>query len=202
MHSWDVTAMEAVAIQKRLRALVRRENDLPPGGVRTIAGVNASYGEPAHADAVLMTFPELQINESARAEATSPFPYIPGLLSFREAPLAIAALERLHVRPDLLLCHAQGYAHPRRFGLACHLGVYLDLPAIGCAKTRLVGTHDEPGTRQPDRPRDRRRRRAALPPRLPPPRAYPCRGSRGRGALAHGHLARVRAACRRPPAAP
>ncbi len=87
----------------------------------------------------------LEIVEEATAVGPARFPYVPGLLSFREIPLVLDALEGLAARPDLILCDGQGYAHPRRFGLACHLGVLLDLPTIGVAKSRFIGTHEEPG---------------------------------------------------------
>jgi deoxyribonuclease V len=98
----------------------------------------------ARAAMVVLSFPDLQLVEVALAEEPVPFPYVPGLLSFREIPSILAAAERLTVDPDLVLVDGQGIAHPRRFGLASHLGVLLDKPTIGCAKTRLIGTHDEP----------------------------------------------------------
>lgn len=102
---------------------------------------------------MLLDFPSLELRGHAVAEGEIRFPYVPGLLSFRECPLALAALRRLPRRPDLLLCDGQGLAHPRRFGIASHLGVLLDIPAIGAAKSRLIGTHEEPdgerGSRAP-----------------------------------------------------
>ena len=93
---------------------------------------------------MLLDFPSLELRGHAVVEGEIRFPYVPGLLSFRECPLAMASLRKLPERPDLLLCDGQGLAHPRRFGIACHLGVLLDIPAIGAAKSRLTGTHDEP----------------------------------------------------------
>jgi deoxyribonuclease V len=96
------------------------------------------------AAAAVLSFPALDLIETAAVKAEIRFPYIPGLLSFREMDAALAALRRLRIRPDLLLCDGHGLAHPRRFGLACHLGVLADLPAIGVAKSRLIGTHEDP----------------------------------------------------------
>ena len=93
---------------------------------------------------MLLDFPSLELLDYAVITAELRFPYVPGLLSFRECPPALAALRALPQRPDLLLCDGQGLAHPRRFGIACHLGVLLDIPAIGAAKSRLIGTHEEP----------------------------------------------------------
>jgi deoxyribonuclease V len=151
MHDWDVTVEQAVAIQQRLRPLVRRENALALDQVRTIAGVDASYRKGARAAVVLLAFPELEVLEQVTAVRERAFPYVPGLLSFREAPAAIEALEKLRTAPDLLMCDGQGIAHPRRLGLASHLGVVVDRPSIGCAKSRLVGTYQEPGPEIGDR---------------------------------------------------
>jgi deoxyribonuclease V len=151
MHRWDVSPAEAVAIQQRLRGLVQRTDGVRLEAITSVAGVDASYGAVARAAVVAFSFPELRVVEQAVVSGQSTFPYVPGILSFREAPLVLAALGRLRSLPDVLICDAQGYAHPRRFGLACHLGVHLDRPSIGCAKSRLVGTYDEPGPNQGDR---------------------------------------------------
>jgi deoxyribonuclease V len=145
LHSWDVCAEEAMAIQRRLRALVVRDNGFDPAQVRTIAGVDASYRDNAYAAIVVLALPDLQVVEQAIAERETPFPYVPGLLSFREAPAVLDAMEKLRARPDLLMFDGQGIAHPRRLGIAAHLGVYLGLPSIGCAKSRLTGSYMEPG---------------------------------------------------------
>ncbi|HEY7832651.1 MAG TPA: deoxyribonuclease V [Ktedonobacterales bacterium] len=153
-HAWDVSPDEARAIQARLRPLVRQTPSLALDQIHTVAGVDVAYvadGERAdgsvagRAAVSVWSLPNLIEIERATAVQAVSFPYVPGLLSFREAPAALAALARLGNRPDLLLCDGQGYAHPRRFGLACHLGVFLDCPSVGCAKTRLIGTYDEPG---------------------------------------------------------
>lgn len=145
MHAWDVTPAEAVAIQLRLRPLVQQADSISLDEVQTIAGIDASYKDGGRAAVVVLAFPELRPLNSAVAVLSSVFPYVPGLLSFREGPVVLAAMERLRVRPDLLIFDGQGYAHPRRMGLASHLGVYLGLPSIGCAKSRLIGRYDEPG---------------------------------------------------------
>src|SRR5919201_3038646 len=142
LHDWDVTPGEAVQIQQRLRALVRIEPLARE--VRTIGGADISFNkfsETVYAGIVVLSLPELRIIETAGVRSVAKFPYIPGLLSFREAPPLLEAWEKLTVRPDALICDGQGLAHPRRFGIACHLGLILDLPTVGCAKSLLVGTH-------------------------------------------------------------
>jgi deoxyribonuclease V len=135
---------EARRLQSTLRAGVLVEDRLGP--VRHAAGLDAHYGE-AHVwgAAVLMGIPDMAVLESALARRRLSFPYVPGLLSFREAPALLAALQHLATRPDLLLVDGHGVSHPRRFGLACHIGILADVPTIGVAKSRLVGTYEEPG---------------------------------------------------------
>ncbi|MDH7486811.1 MAG: deoxyribonuclease V [Anaerolineae bacterium] len=144
-HAWDVTGEQAEAIQRRLAPLVA-ETPLP-GPIRTIAGIDVSFPRPdlARAAVVVLSYPDQTPLEQTTAELPVHFPYIPGLLSFRETPVVLAALEKLGAMPDLLMCDAQGRAHFRRLGLASHVGVLLDHPTIGCAKSRLVGTHHMPG---------------------------------------------------------
>lgn len=153
-HRWDVTAAEARAIQAELAPGVITSGG--PGDVRTIIGVDVSAGRRGsigRAAAVAMSWPSLEVIEQRTHEAPVPFPYVPGLLSFREAPLVLAVLDGMRSRPGLLMVDGQGYAHPRRIGLASHLGLLLDVPSIGCAKSRLVGEYDpvgvEPGSMQP-----------------------------------------------------
>ncbi len=139
---WPTTTTEAVAIQQQLRARVVTHDDLPT--IQTVAGIDCGFekdGTITRAAVAVLTFRDLQLVDHALARRPTTFPYIPGFLSFREAPAVLDALEQLDTPPDLLLCDGQGLAHPRRFGLACHLGVLAGVPAIGVAKTLLVGKH-------------------------------------------------------------
>lgn len=143
-HPWDLAPAAARALQQELRGRVITEDRL--GRVRYVAGVDVGFEERntvTRAAVVVLRVPELTLEEEVLAKRPTAFPYVPGLLSFREAPAVLDALGRLRRTPDLLLCDGQGIAHPRRFGIASHLGVLLDLPAIGVAKTRLVGEHGE-----------------------------------------------------------
>lgn len=145
-HAWDVTPKRARELQLELARLVETRDRL--GVIRRVAGVDVGFDKAnglTRAAVAVLAFPQLDPIEDALATCPTRFPYVPGLLSFREAPAILAALERLAEPPDLLLCDGQGIAHPRRFGIACHLGILTDLPSIGVAKTRLVGTHAEPG---------------------------------------------------------
>lgn len=145
------TVAEARAIQERLRARVRVAGG--PRRVRLVAGADLAYradGSRAWAAVVLVSLLEGVVVETATAAGPPPFPYVPGYLSFREGPLLLAAFARLRRRPDVCLFDGQGIAHPRGFGLASHMGVLLDLPSVGCAKSRLVGEHEEPGPRHGD----------------------------------------------------
>ncbi len=149
-HRWDVSPTEAVAIQRKLAGLVREEALIGP--IRTIAGTDVSIREDrAQAAITVVSLPELDVVDHAIWRGDVSFPYIPGLLSFREVPPILRALEKLSVRPDVLMTDGQGLAHPRRFGLACHLGVLLDWPALGAAKSRLVGSYAEPGVEKGSR---------------------------------------------------
>ena len=149
MHPWQVTPEEAIAIQRRLAPLVRMQG-IALDQIHTVAGIDASYTDRARAAVVVLSFPQLEVLDQAIAARETPFPYVPGLLSFREIPAVLEALEKLRVRPDVLMCDGQGFAHPRRLGLASHLGVYLNMPSVGCAKSRLVGRYEEPGPERGD----------------------------------------------------
>lgn len=141
-HPWPVTAAEAIALQRKLRECVIVEDQL--GAVRSVAGLDVGPegdGRVMRAAVAVLSFPDLKTADQAVARRPASFPYIPGLLSFREIPALLDALARLGALPDLLLCDGQGLAHPRRFGLACHLGVLTGIPSIGVAKSLLVGEH-------------------------------------------------------------
>ena len=143
LHSWDLTLAQAKALQQQLAAQVSQIDALerPP---RYVAGADISgarRGEEALGAVVVLTFPELRLAEVQTARVVPPFPYVPGYLSFRETPVLLQAFERLTLTPDLLLVDGHGLAHPRRFGIACHLGLLLGVPTIGCAKSLLVGEH-------------------------------------------------------------
>jgi len=142
---WDLTPEEAVALQKELAARVQTTNGFDPSAVRTIAGVDASYKDEGLAAVVVLSYPDLIPIEEATATLRATFPYIPGLLSFRESPLALAAIEKISALPDLLMVDGQGIAHPRRFGIASHLGLLLDRPTIGVAKSILTGHYENLG---------------------------------------------------------
>jgi deoxyribonuclease V len=143
-HSWDMSPQDARKLQRRLAPLVIRERGLKT--VKTVAGIDIGMkGGVACAAVVVLAFPGLEI--VARATATRPiaFPYIPGLLTFREGPPILDALDRLDRKPDLFIFDGQGIAHPYRMGIASHIGLLIDLPSIGCAKSLLCGRYQEPG---------------------------------------------------------
>jgi len=148
-HSWNLTPKAAIALQQRYAPLVREK---PLGGpVTTIAGVDCAATEDGRtiiAAAVLCSAASMEVIAVASERRPCTFPYVPGLLSFREAPAVIEAIRRLPCRPDLLMCDGQGRAHPRGLGLACHVGLWLGIPAIGVAKSRLCGTHAPVGLRR------------------------------------------------------
>lgn len=148
-HSWNLTPRAAIALQQRLRSKVVRLGR--PRQVRTVAGTDVGFargGGVARAAVAVLSFPQLELVDHAVARQQVRFPYVPGLLSFREIPALLTALNRLRVKPDLILCDGHGLAHPRRFGIACHLGVICGVPTIGVAKSRLIGEHAVPGGRR------------------------------------------------------
>ncbi|MFY0990052.1 deoxyribonuclease V [Halomonas sp. C05BenzN] len=166
LHAWNLTPTQAIALQRRLACRVEREDRLDE--VRRIAGVDIGFeqgGAITRAAVVVLApgegaapdgagpgaaVPGLQVVEEAVHREPTRMPYIPGLLSFREVPAALAAFDKLAVRPELVMVDGQGIAHPRRLGVASHLGLWLDLPTIGVAKSRLCGRHGEPGPERGD----------------------------------------------------
>ena len=151
LHSWQVNVAQALDIQLSLAAKVSKVSEVITP--RFIAGVDISAPRAqgiATGAVVVLSYPELRLVEMQMVNEKVNFPYIPGLLSFRESPLVLAACEKLTANPDLILVDGQGVAHPRRIGLASHLGLFLDTPTIGCAKSRLCGSHKvlgaEPGS--------------------------------------------------------
>ena len=149
IHGWHVTTAEAREIQEHLRQeVVSTSNGSTP---RFVAGADISFRRDgtAVAAAVVFSFPQMQLVETSVVEGSPEFPYVPGLLTFREAPLILAAFEKIKNTPELILVDGQGIAHPRRFGIASHLGLLLDTSTIGCAKSRLCGQHEEPSLEAP-----------------------------------------------------
>ncbi len=148
LHSWDVDTRGAAALQEKLRTKIDSRSSLKD--VEWVAGADVSYIKETnriYGAVVLFRLPELDVVENVFCAGEAQFPYVPGLLSFREAPILLQAFKKLKRRPQAVIFDGQGIAHPRRFGLASHLGLWLDLPSVGCAKTRLIGEHREP----PDR---------------------------------------------------
>ena len=151
LHSWQVSIAQALEIQQKLATQVSKKSEVTTP--HFIAGVDISVGKGegiATGAVVVLQYPELRVVETKVARGKLNFPYIPGLLSFRESPLTLAACQKLTTTPDLILVDGQGIAHPRRLGLASHLGLLLNTPAVGCAKSLLCGSHEalriEPGS--------------------------------------------------------
>jgi deoxyribonuclease V len=143
---WKLTPHEAMRLQESLRECVELQDRF--GDIRSVAGADMAFDPEtgvAFGGVIVYRFPGLEEVERRRARRKLRFPYVPGLLSFRESPVLLAAFARLRTEPDLILIDGHGLAHPRRFGIACHIGILFDKPTIGCAKSRLVGEHQEPG---------------------------------------------------------
>ena len=141
-HDWDVSPREAINIQKQLCRYVIQTDKF--GEINTVAGVDVGFedsGRITRAAIVVLAFPSLELIQTAVARQPTAFPYVPGLLSFRELPAVLAAMRELQRPPDIFLCDGQGYAHPRRLGIASHLGVLTGMPTIGVGKSRLLGSH-------------------------------------------------------------
>lgn len=149
LHSWDFDYRNARILQTKLRTRLNL-NPLS-SNIRTVAGCDVSNekgGNRFTAAVVVLSFPDFSIIEESCAHCTVDFPYVPGLLSFREMPPLLAAWRKIECAPDLVYCDGSGMIHPRRFGLACHLGLWLGIPTIGCAKNLLCGDYETPGSRR------------------------------------------------------
>jgi deoxyribonuclease V len=146
LHCWDFSPKEAIKVQERLSTRIIRKGRL--GKVRYVAGADVAFSKTpplAYAGVIVMTFPDLVVVETQQTVSELDFPYIPGLLSFRESPALLRTFEKLRLKPDLVLIDGQGVAHPRGIGLASHIGLWLDTPTIGCAKSVLFGKCRSPG---------------------------------------------------------
>jgi len=149
LHKWDLSYKEAVEVQNRLASQVRFIAIKKKPGI--VAGLDCAFskdGKRIFAAVVVIELAKFEIIETTTADRKVDFPYIPGLLSFRETPVCIDAIEKLKCSPDVFIVDGQGFAHPRRFGIACHIGLLIDTPTVGCAKSRLIGDFDEPGKRK------------------------------------------------------
>lgn len=145
LHPWKVTPTEAIKIQNDLKVKISQSSQFELESLKTVAGVDIGIkGDKAKAAAVVLNYPDLEPVDESVVEQPIEFEYIPGLLSFRESPSIIGAFEKLSVEADLVMVDGQGIAHPRRFGIASHLGLILNKPTIGCAKSRLWGRYKEP----------------------------------------------------------
>ncbi|MGD9225601.1 MAG: deoxyribonuclease V [Desulfobacterales bacterium] len=145
IHPWDLKPEEAITLQTKLAPGVIRKSRIRSADTTVVAGVDVGYAnDMAYAAVVVLNLTDLKVLEKAVASKTVTFPYVPGMLSFREGPVILEALAKLKSPPDLLMVDGQGIAHPRRFGIASHIGLLTDIPAIGCAKKNLLGDYEEP----------------------------------------------------------
>lgn len=145
-HTWTVTPEQAIALQNTLASEIISNRPIDVEAVQLVAGVDVSVkGEHSQAAVVVLRFPDLTPVETVLAQQPTPFPYIPGLLSFREGPVLQEAFEKLQNVPDVFIFDGMGIAHPRRVGIASQMGLWLQKPTIGCGKTLFVGTYEEPG---------------------------------------------------------
>ncbi len=145
-HTWNLTPAQAIALQKQLAAEIVSNHPIDLDSLRLVAGVDVSVKQDiSQAAVVVMTFPDLQPVETVLASQPTPFPYIPGLLSFREGPVLVDAFAKLEQTPDAFIFDGMGIAHPRRLGIAAQMGLWLEKPTVGCGKSLLVGKYREPG---------------------------------------------------------
>ncbi len=148
LHDWNVSSSEAVRLQQNIRKKILLRDRKELQDIRIVAGADISYARGSdlfYAAVILLSYPEMKVLSHTWNRSRVRFPYIPGLLSFREGPPLLAAFAKLAATPDVIFFDGQGIAHPRGVGLASHLGLWLDTPSIGCAKTRLVGAHEAVG---------------------------------------------------------
>ena len=153
LHDWNITYDRARKIQNDLRERLVLHNEDIPDKIRTIAGADISYARNSNlffAVVVIFDFLTMEIIEQASSSGTVDFPYIPGLLTFREGPILLEAFRKVRLSPDVIIFDGHGISHPRGIGLASHMGLFLNIPSIGCAKTRLVGSYDEAGNEPGD----------------------------------------------------
>jgi deoxyribonuclease V len=144
LHAWDMPPQDAIRLQYRLARQVIADQPLPLDAIRLVAGVDVSVKDDVSRSAVVvLRYPELDVIETVTADRPTTFPYVPGLLSFREGAVILDALRRLESTPDVFVFDGQGTIHPRRIGIACHVGLFLDAPAVGCGKSLLTGRHAE-----------------------------------------------------------
>lgn len=142
LHRWDLTPAEAIALQHELAPQIDTATPLPLDELRLVGGIDVSVKDNiSRAAVVVLSYPALEVVERITAAIPTPFPYIPGLLSFREGAVIVDALRQLRATPDVFIVDGQGIAHPRRIGIASHIGLWIDVPTVGCGKTRLTGTH-------------------------------------------------------------
>ncbi len=151
LHDWNISVSEAIALQKQMAAEIDFHHPIDLAAVRLVAGVDVSVktdpvtgAANSQAAVVVLTYPDMQVIETALAQMPTPFPYIPGLLSFREGPVLELAFQKLQAEPDAFIFDGMGRAHPRRIGIASHMGLWLQKPSIGCGKTLLTGHFREP----------------------------------------------------------
>ncbi|HEX3050426.1 MAG TPA: deoxyribonuclease V [Aggregatilineaceae bacterium] len=143
LHSWNLAPDEAIAVQRELAAQIITDQPLDLPNLKLVGGVDVSVKEHvSQAAVVVLRYPELDVVEVARATQPTTFPYIPGLLSFREGAVILDAMRKLQATPDVFIFDGMGTSHPRRIGIACHIGLFIDIPTVGCGKSRLVGSHD------------------------------------------------------------
>jgi len=151
LHSWDLTPSEAVELQKELASQVRLEPLERPA--QTVAGCDISFdrfSDVVYAGIVVLRLPDMQVVEQRGLRTETTFPYVPGLLSFRETPALLKVWEQLETEPDVVMLDGQGLAHPRKMGIGCHFGLLVDRPTFGCAKSILVGHHEDPARERGD----------------------------------------------------